>query len=155
MKTIEPFRTLGYTVTLNVDDHLTVIKGDSGVGKTAVYNYFYRKFLNQDVPSLKCYDARSLRILMQSSGNESFSEELLKQLSSVNNSMVFIDNADIMVDDKIKDYMLMVNNGNSYILFGRNVNGLWVTENNVANLIRDDRHKTITLNYIFKDVNIK
>lgn len=155
MKKIEPFRTLGYKVTLNVDDHLTVIKGDSGVGKTAVYNYFYRKFLNQDMPSVKCYDARSLRILMRASGNEDFSEELMKQLGKVSNCMVLIDNADIVVDDRIKNFILMTNNGNSYILFGRNVNGLWVTENNVANLVRDDENKTITLDYIFKDVNAK
>jgi hypothetical protein len=92
---------------------------------------------------------------MRASGNEDFSEELMKQLGKVSNCMVLIDNADIVVDDRIKNFILMTNNGNSYILFGRNVNGLWVTENNVANLVRDDENKTITLDYIFKDVNAK
>ena len=44
---------------------------------------------------------------------------------------------------------------NTYIMFGRNVEGLWITENNIASLIRDDKNKKIYLDYYFKDVNKK
>jgi hypothetical protein len=39
MKTLAPFRTLDYTVPLNVDDHLTIIKADSRVAKNAIQKF--------------------------------------------------------------------------------------------------------------------
>lgn len=49
----------------------------------------------------------------------------------------------------IREFIVM-DSRNTYVLFGRNVTGLWTTENNIAELVRDDARKRMYLNYYFK-----
>ena len=147
MKRIEG-QIFDYTLNLEINESLTLITGDSAVGKTLIFNYIDRQsFINKQ---LKCINIQYTEKLRKN--NERLENTVYKQIKGCKNSLVVIDNADVLLGAKTRQYIIFDSN-NTYVLFGRNVNGLWITEANIANLIRDDKNKRLYLDYIFKDVN--
>ena len=144
------FNIFDYKAHLCLDDSLTLIAGDSGIGKTLLFNYFDRQsHMRNDI---KCINSRYVDMTCKKSNKQSlYITGLLKDTSG---ALVVIDNADILLTSKVREFIVM-DSRNTYVLFGRNVTGLWTTENNIAELVRDDVRKRMYLNYYFKDVNKK
>lgn len=147
MKTLK-FQLFDYKVALVLDDYLTLINGDSGIGKTLLFNYFERQSLINS--SYVCFNSKYVERMKK----ENYCKGILKELRSIKNSLIVIDNAETILDDDIRNYIVFDKN-NTYMIFGRNVSGLWITENNIASLVRVPEKKEIYLDYYFKDVNKK
>ena len=143
-------RLFEYTAELNINDNITLISGDSGIGKTLLFNYFDRQSYNN--PKIKCYNAKFIDKLKN--GNETTESVVLRQIKELSNCLIIIDNAEVLLGDSVRQHIVF-DGKNKYMIFGRNVSGLWLTENNIASLERDDDKKKIYLNYIYKDVNRK
>lgn len=139
-----------YTMDLLIDDNLTLVNGDSGVGKTLLFNYFDRMSYNSN--DIYCFNAKYVERLKD--GRKSKFRLFEETLRGIRNSLVIIDNADIILDASLRD-CIVYDASNTYIIFGRNVDGLWITENNIATLVRDNTQKRMYLDYYFKDVNRK
>lgn len=137
------FRIYDYSVDLALNEHLTLINGDSGIGKTLIYNYFDRQsYTNKDI---KCFNSRYVEKTFKSS------KEFRDRLSKIRGALIVIDNADVVLDNDIKE-QIVYDKYNTYILFGRNVDNLWITEYNIAALERNDDTKQLRLNFYFKGV---
>lgn len=144
------FNIFNYTVHLSLDDYLTLITGDSGIGKTLLFNYFDRQsHIRNDI---RCINSKYMDMICKKSNEQSLC--LIRLLKDTSRTLVIIDNADVLLTSKVRDFIVM-DSRNTYVLFGRNVTGLWTTENNIAELVRDDVGKGMYLNYYFKDVNSK
>lgn len=140
-----------YNTHLELDENLTIINGDSGVGKTLLFNYFdrQRSYLKRNI---YCFNAKYIdNISRLESKKTNIIEDKLK---SIRGAIIVIDNADVVLDKKAREY-IMFDAKNTYIIFGRNISGLWVTENNIASLVRDKQKKIMYLDYYFKGVNNK
>lgn len=144
------FNIFNYKVHLCLDNYLTLITGDSGIGKTLLFNYFDRQsHIRNDI---KCINSRYVDMACKKSNGQSL--YITRILKDTSGALVVIDNADVLLTSKVRDFIVM-DSRNTYVLFGRNVTGLWTTENNIAELVRDDARKGMYLNYYFKDVNSK
>ena len=137
-----------YTAELILDDNLTLINGDSGIGKTLLFNYFDRQSYNSD--SIYCFNAKYIEKLKNE--KKPPLKAFRDRLKTLKNALIIIDNAEVILDNKLREW-ISFDSDNTYIIFGRNVTGLWITENNIASLIRDNQKKRLYLDYYFKDVN--
>ena len=137
-----------YRAELNIDDNLTLINGDSGIGKTLIFNYLDRCSYDND--KIKCFNAKYLEKIKLD--GKSVQRALENRLKLIKKSLIVIDNAEIILDDRLRRYIAF-DGDNTYMIFGRNVSGLWITENNIATLVRDTKNKRMYLDYYFKDVN--
>lgn len=137
-----------YKAELLLDDSLTLINGDSAIGKTLLFNYFERQSYGSS--DIHCFNAKYIYKL--NNNKTKALNEFSTKLKSIKNGLIVIDNADTILNDAIREQIAYDGN-NTYIIFGRNVTGLWVTENNIARLVKNTVNKKLYLDYYFKDVN--
>lgn len=129
-------------IELNLLDRLVLISGDSGVGKSLIYQYL------EDISrySDKSYECINIETLCKEEQN-SREDFLLKRIKACDNKVIVIDNADTILQEKTRTYIAR-DTKNQYIIFGRNVAGLFITENKVAELVLDNN--VFKLNYTLK-----
>jgi energy-coupling factor transporter ATP-binding protein EcfA2 len=141
----------GYKVNLEIPEPLTLITGNSGTGKSLLFKHLDN--LSYTDKSIFCINSYICEKYAESL-NKNLQDTLLEMIKRHKNSLIIIDNADTLFNDNIRKYIGFDLN-NQYLIFGRNVRGLWINENRIARLIRNDETKTIYLDYLFKDVNRK
>ena len=98
-----------FKVNFRLDSNITFIKGDSGVGKSAVFS-FLEEMAAED-SRIRCFNYRDAKKNYKTS-IKNFREKLL-----------IIDTADLLLDDKMREYIAM-DGKNQYIIIGRNPKGL-------------------------------
>ena len=98
-----------FKVDFHLDANITFIKGDSGVGKSAVFS-FLEEMATED-SRIKCFNYLDVKKKYRTS-IRNFKEKLL-----------VIDNADLLLDDKMREYIAS-DVKNQYIIIGRNPKGL-------------------------------
>ena len=98
-----------FMVDFKIDNNITFIVGDSGVGKSAVFSFLQE--LAAEDRRIRCFN-----YLEKSKGYKS-------TIKRSRGKLFVIDNADILLDDQLRHYISM-DAQNQYIIIGRNPTGL-------------------------------
>ena len=117
-------RHTNYIIDLKFDSNVTFVTGDSGVGKSAVYS-FLQEYSSED-KRIRCFN---------------YIDHNKGYKASVRNSkgkLFVIDNADLLLDDKMRQYIVM-DTENQYVIIGRNPRGLMLTQDDINELDSDSK----------------
>ncbi len=117
---------LNITLDFDLNTNLILISGDSGIGKSFVWQIFDNdRDLDDNLETLNYKDIKDVNV----------------KIKGYTNKLVIIDNADILLDDEIRKYIAF-DTTNQYIIFGRNPEYLYLTKANCKELvIKDDMIK--------------
>lgn len=108
-----------YVVDLRFESNVTFVTGDSGTGKSAVYS-FLEEYSSED-KRLRCFN-----YLDHNKGYK----------ASIRNSkgkLFVIDNADILLDDKLRE-RIVLDAVNQFVIIGRNPTGLLLAQDEIYEL---------------------
>lgn len=114
---------LNITLDFDLNTNLILISGDSGIGKSFVWQIFDNdRDLDDNLETLNYKDIKDVNA----------------KIKGYTNKLVIIDNADILLDNEIRKYIAF-DTTNQYIIFGRNPEYLYLTKANCKELvIKDD-----------------
>ncbi len=115
-----------YDVDLDLTQNITFIVGDSGVGKSAVFSFLQE--LSAEDKRIKCFN-----YLDQNKGYKT----AIKRTTS-NGKIFVIDNADILLNDKMRQYIAS-DSVNQYIIIGRNPSGLLLQQDEIYELANEKK----------------
>ena len=107
------FQAAPFSYDLFFDDRLTLVGGDSGTGKTVLYEMLEDLKLTEEYKLIKLFNYKS--------------DNIRENLKNCKNNFIVIDNADILIDDEIGKF-INFEFGNQYLLFLRNCDGLNVSD---------------------------
>lgn len=111
-----------YKVDLILDYNITFIIGDSGIGKSAVYSFIEE--LSADNKSIRCFNYLDK--------NKNYKATIKRS----KNKLFVIDNADLLLDDNIRQY-ISLDEANQYIIIGRNPSGLMLTYDEIYEIAHE------------------
>lgn len=112
-------RHTSFHVDLQIESNITFINGESGVGKSALFTFLQE--MSAEDKRIKCFN-----YLDQNKGYKS-------SIKKSKGKLFVIDNADILLDDKMRSY-ISLDEKNQYIIIGRNPTGLLLTQNEIFEL---------------------
>ena len=119
------FKAAPFSYELSFDDRITLVGGDSGTGKTVLYEMLEDVRLTEKYNAIKLFNYKS----------ENMKESLMK----CRDCFIVIDNADIQIDDDIRRF-INFEFSNQYMLFLRNCDGLNVSDKSFKILkLKDDK----------------
>lgn len=101
-----------FEVDLVLESNITLINGDSGVGKSAVYS-FLEELSAEDI-NIRCFNYLDQKKNYKTSIKQS------------RGKLFVIDNADILLNDSMRGYIAL-DSENQYIIIGRNPTGLMLS----------------------------
>lgn len=107
------FKADPFSYELVFDDRITLVGGDSGTGKTVLYNMLEDLRLTDEYSAIRLFNYKSYH--------------LFEQLKQCRDSFIVMDNADILMDDEIRKF-INFEFSNQYMLFLRNCDGLNVSD---------------------------
>ncbi len=107
------FQAAPFSYDLVFEDRITLVGGDSGTGKTVLYEMLEDLKLTNEYHAIKLFNYKS--------------ENILENLEKCRNNFIVIDNADILIDDDIRRF-INFEFSNQYMLFLRNCDGLNVSD---------------------------
>ena len=107
------FQADPFSYDLVFDDRITLVGGDSGTGKTVLYDMLEDLKQTEEYNAIKLFNYKS--------------EDVLERLKQCRNNFVVIDNADILMDDEVRRF-INFEFSNQYMLFLRNCDGLNVSD---------------------------
>lgn len=107
------FQAAPFSYDLVFEDRITLVGGDSGTGKTVLYEMLEDLKLTDEYHAIKLFNYKS--------------ENILGNLEKCRNNFIVIDNADILIDDDIRRF-INFEFSNQYMLFLRNCDGLNVSD---------------------------
>ena len=122
------FQEAPFFYNLSFDDRITLVGGDSGTGKTVLYEILEDLKLTDEYHAIKLFNYKS--------------ENILEDLKKCRNSFVVIDNADILITDDIRKF-INFEFSNQYMLFLRNCDGLNVSDKSFKVLKLKDNKITL------------
>ena len=108
-----------YAVDFEIENNITFIKGDSGTGKSAVFSFIEE--LTTEQKNIKCYNYLDAKANYKGAIKRS------------KDKLFVIDNADLLLDDKMREYIAHDKN-NQYIIIGRNPKGLLLSYDEIYEL---------------------
>ena len=106
------FKAAPFSYELFFDDRITLVGGDSGTGKTVLYEILEDLKLTEEYNAIKLFNYKS--------------ENMKENLKKCRDCFIVIDNADILIDDDIRRF-INFEFSNQYMLFSRNCDGLNVS----------------------------
>ena len=107
------FQADPFSYDLVFEDCITLVGGDSGTGKTVLYDMLEDLKQTEEYNAIKLFNYKS--------------EDVLEKLKQCRNNFVVIDNADILMDDEVRRF-INFEFSNQYMLFLRNCDGLNVSD---------------------------
>lgn len=122
------FKADPFLYDLVFDDRITLVGGDSGTGKTILYEMLEDLRLTDEYKAIKLFNYKS--------------DNLLGTIKQCKDSFIVIDNADILIDDDIRRF-INFEFSNQYMLFLRNCDGLNVSDMSFKVLLLDDNRITL------------
>ena len=122
------FKADPFSYDLVFDDRITLVGGDSGSGKTVIYEILEDLRLTDEYKAIKLFNYKS--------------DYLFDSIIQCRDSFIVIDNADILMNDEIRRF-INFEFSNQYLLFLRNCDGLNVSDKSFKVLKLD--HNRITL----------
>ena len=122
------FEAAPFSYELFFDDRITLVGGDSGTGKTVLYEMLEDIRLTEKYNAIKLFNYKS----------ENMKENVIK----CRDCFIVIDNADILIDDDIRKF-INFEFSNQYMLFLRNCDGLNVSYKSFKVLKFDNNRITL------------
>lgn len=122
------FQADPFSYDLVFDDRITLVGGDSGTGKTVLYEMLEDLRLTEDYKAIKLFNYKS--------------DQLLETIKQCRDNFIVIDNADILLDDEVRRF-INFEFSNQYMLFLRNCDGLNVSDKSFK--VLQLAHNKITL----------
>lgn len=122
------FRAAPFSYDLVFDDRITLVGGDSGTGKTVLYEMLEDLKLTDEYKMIKLFNYKS--------------DNLLESMKQCRDSFIVIDNADILIDDETRRF-INFEFSNQYMLFSRNCDGLNVSDKSFKVLKLDNNRITL------------
>lgn len=121
-----------YTFDLQLHDNITLLSGDSATGKSLIYQLLESNFLRDKARLL---DTDFTKVLLINYKNFMQDSSILNTIYTVKDYLIFIDNADIVLDNNIKvsDYISR-DKENTYIIAARGFTGIRTSPTNCATL---------------------
>ena len=108
-----------FVIDFELSYNITFVTGDSGTGKSAVYSFLEE--LGAEDSRIKCFNYLDYKKGYKTSIRRS------------KEKIFVIDNADILLDDKMREY-IACDALNQYIIIGRNPTGLLLVQDNIYEL---------------------
>lgn len=124
------FKATPFSYDLTFDDRITLVGGDSGTGKTVLYEILEDIRLTDEYKAIKLFNYKSDDFL-----------EAIKQCRD-SFSFIVIDNADCMINDDVRR-VINFELSNQYMLFLRNCDGLNVSDKSFKVLKFDNNRITL------------
>lgn len=114
-----------YVIDFTFTTNITILTGDSGQGKTAVFSFFEEDAARNT--KLLCYNYLD------------FQKNIFEEIKQSEGKLIVIDNADLLLTDDLRKY-ISLDGKNQYLLIGRNPRNLFATRDNIFELVshRDD-----------------
>lgn len=122
------FKADPFSYNLVFDDRITIVGGDSGTGKTVLYQILEDLRLTKEYKAIKLFNYRS--------------DNLLASLKQCKDNFIVIDNADILIDDDIRRF-INFEFSNQYMLFSRNCDGLNISDKSFKVMKLDSNRITL------------
>ena len=122
------FQADPFSYDLEFDDRITLVGGDSGTGKTVLYEMLEDVKLTEEYKSIKLFNYKS--------------DNFCEAIQRCKENFIVIDNAEILINDEIRKF-INFEFSNQYMLFLRNCDGLNVSDKSFKVLKFD--HNKITL----------
>lgn len=107
------FKADPFSYELIFDDRITLVGGDSGTGKTVLYELLEDLKLTEKYKAIKLFNYKS--------------DDFLETIKQCRNNFIVIDNADILINDDVRRF-INFEFTNQYMLFLRNCDGLNVSD---------------------------
>lgn len=105
-----------FKVNLHLDYNVTFIIGDSGTGKSALFSLL-KEYATEE-KKLVCFNYLDNKRNYKTS------------IKNFKNRLIVIDNADILLDDNMRSY-IVTDDKNQYIIIGRNPTGLLLQQDEI------------------------
>ena len=122
------FQAAPFSYDLIFEDRITLVGGDSGTGKTVLYEMLEDLRLTEDYQAIRLFNYKT--------------DDFSKSLMQCRNSFIVIDNADILIDDEGRRF-INFECSNQYMLFSRNCDGLNVSDKSFKVLKFDENQITL------------
>ena len=113
---------------LEFDDRITLVGGDSGVGKTVLYEMLEDIRLTDEYKAIKLFNYRS--------------DDFQEAIKQCRDSFIVVDNADNLINDEVRKF-INFEVSNQYMLFLRNCDGLNVSDKSFKVLKFDNNKITL------------
>lgn len=122
------FKADPFSYDLVFEDRITLVGGDSGTGKTVLYEMLEDLRQTEEFKAIKLFNYKS--------------DDVAEQLKQCKNNFIVIDNADIMIDDEARKF-INFEFSNQYMLFLRNCDGLNVSDKSFKIMKFEDNKITL------------
>ena len=122
------FRADPFSYDLVFEDRITLVGGDSGTGKTVLYEMLEDLRLTDEYKAIKLFNYKS--------------DNLLEAIKQCRDNFIVIDNAEILIDDDVRRF-INFEFSNQYMLFLRNCDGLNVSDKSFKVLKLDNNRITL------------
>lgn len=122
------FKADPFSYDLEFDDRITLVGGDSGTGKTVLYEILEDLRLTDEYKAIKLFNYKS--------------DDIDTSIKQCRHNFIVVDNADILLDDDIKKF-INFEFSNQYMLFSRNCDGLNVSDKSFKVLKLNDNRITL------------
>lgn len=127
---MDSFRTVhtSFVVDFKFTNNITILAGETAAGKTASF-HFIRECMAIN-PKILCLNYLD------------YQKDVLEIICQAKGKLIVIDNADILLDDETRKY-ISLDDGNQYLIIGRNPKNLFATRENLFELVsRKDGEQT-------------
>ena len=122
------FQAAPFLYDLKFDDRITLVGGDSGTGKTVLYEILEDIRLTEEYKAIKLFNYKS----------DNFQEGILQ----CRDNFIVVDNADNLMNDDVRKF-INFESSNQYMLFLRNCDGLNVSDKSFKVLKFDNNRVTL------------
>lgn len=122
------FRMEPFHYDLEFQDEITLVGGDSGVGKTFLYSVLEDIRLTEEYSAIHLYNYKTA--------------DRIKEIFELRKCFIVIDNAAIILNNELKRF-INFEPSNQYMLFGRNCTGLNVSKKSFKYLTRKGNKITL------------
>ena len=122
------FEAAPFSYDLEFEDRITLVGGDSGTGKTVLYEILEDIRLTDEYSSIKLFNYKT--------------DNFVEAIKKCRDNFIVIDNADILIDDDVRRF-INFEFSNQYMLFLRNCDGLNVSDRSFKVLKFDNNRITL------------
>lgn len=107
------FKAYPFSYDLEFNDRITLVGGDSGVGKTVLYEMLEDIRLTDKYKDIRLFNYRS--------------DDFQETIKQCRDNFIVVDNADNLINDEVRKF-INFELSNQYMLFLRNCDGLNVSD---------------------------
>lgn len=119
-----------FVLDFEFTNNITILTGDSGTGKTASFSFIKECMaLNPDIVCLNYLD---------------YQKNIGDIIRNTEKKLIVIDNADVLLDDDTRKYIAL-DDKNQYLIIGRNPKNLFVTKENLFELMSEKQGEQTVL----------